>query len=132
MNNDLQSALSQILLDASGGIQNGITFLSDQLPDVAQQLLTYKLIVNIAGSVGLTLLILVAWSFYVYVGKRPIKRGVSEGKTVVFILCGVALVLAGIFGFMSVWSMAGDALKIYFAPKVYLVEYAANLMRGVR
>ena len=126
------SALDQALIEAIGKVSNvtgevydgatkvtgnAIDFATAQIPDVVEQLLRWALI---EAAVGLVVSGLAIWVCY-YCVKRFWKA--SEGIVVLpvmFIVAGSAMIFV---------VALLDALKIIFAPKLFLIEYAAGLLK---
>lgn len=124
MNEELQQAIAMLIEKSLSGINEGINFLSAELPDFVNQLLVwYALSTFIYMVVGITILIcMIKYVQYVYKNwnKFPeearIFNGLAGGSGVFF----VSLLTLGELINIT-W------LKILVAPKVWLVEYAATL-----
>lgn len=127
MNEQLQNALTEILNKANSGIDAGVGFLSDQIPDVIHQLLVWKAVMS--GLSMITAIITFSAISYVYVKFfRVVSRWSKEGELfdhpeAMFAIFGLFLYLIP-FGLFSL-----DWLQIWLAPKIYLVEYAAQLAK---
>ena len=151
MNEQLQQALLAILNKAMSGVEAGVSFLSAEIPDVIHQLLMWKMV---SSGVGLLLIL-----FSVAILTRMAVRGVriitrhsvasstyirNTGEiekqaratmddlspklpVAIFSIAGclvswLVLLIGGIpLGFVM--------LKIWLAPKIYLIEYAASLTK---
>ncbi|NYT67940.1 hypothetical protein [Pusillimonas noertemannii] len=124
MNEQLQTALAEILARATQGIDAGTQFLSAQLPDVIQQLLVWKAVMSgllfslsIAGFIGVTIAIVRVWRNTDFWD----GENMPPAALVAFFLCFL-------YGLPSLaWSL--DWLQIWIAPKIYLIEYAASLAK---
>ena len=110
------------LIDAAASTGD---FLKEQIPDVIQQLLTYNLVYS--------LVMLGVWAFLLTVGNYALYR---LGKWMVETRNEEGLILpifGGIFnsafGVFCLFDNANTALKIWLAPKIYLLEYASNLVK---
>lgn len=152
MNEQLQQALTAILNKTMSGVDAGVNFLSQEIPDVIQQLLLWKLaesclILGILTIVAILGVIAIRKSF------APVKehmRGSSlyygnsgndmekEGKRLMAENAGsMPFAIMGIlFGSISllVFAISGTyrlsiILQIWLAPKIYLIEYAASLAK---
>lgn len=140
----LNEALVQIIQSTQGAVEKGIGFLSDQIPDVIQQLLLWKFAQSLAyGALG-ALLMIALIILGVTQGIRRVDEAASEGKsrtrykaTLVYdkdgdvhpgvVFCG----LVGVFGLPFSVSLMAEfftALQIWLAPKVFLIEYASKLV----
>lgn len=150
MNDQLQQALAVVLQGATNAVQSGVSFLQAELPDVIQQLLTWKL-----AQAGLhSLLCLAVIVVFVVSLNRglPIWKAYSRGSRMYY--GNVAndeekegrrlmqenddgdsfyKVLAAVSGPLSVVAAVifleafGTVVQIWLAPKIYLIEYAARL-----
>ncbi|TFL14185.1 hypothetical protein CSC67_08515 [Pusillimonas caeni] len=124
MNEQLQTALADLIGKANSGIDAGTTFLQAQLPDVIQQLLIWKaamssllFLLSVAGFIGVTVAIVRVWR------NADFWNGddMPPSALVAFFLCVL-------YAFPAlVWSL--DWLQIWLAPKIYLIEYAASLAK---
>ena len=144
MNEQMQQALIKIIEKANSGVDASINFLGDQLPDVVNQLLTWGLLssvvacfvcvfVVIAGAITLKKTFSAIesakdkkqtnWAYYIYSSGIT---GSIEGGAVLSIV--ISIVLSGISIMVFIVSMF-EALKIVFAPKIWLIEYAATLAK---
>ena len=110
------------LIDAAASTGD---FLKEQIPDVIQQLLTYNLVYS--------LVMLGVWAFLLTVGNYALYRlekwMVNTGNEELLL---IPLVVGTINTFVSITnftSNANIALKIWLAPKIYLLEYASNLVK---
>jgi hypothetical protein len=131
MNEQLQQELAKIASKTS----DGIDFLSGELPDVASQLLTYK-IISASFETILMILLIVAFALFVKKVNESIKKkgffyescglaNISLSGFMGFIIGGIAV----IFCFIAVFVNIATILKIWIAPKIYLIEYAASLAK---
>ena len=132
MDDKLQEALLNILNNVTQSVENGVSFLSEQLPDVIHQLLLWKavesgihFVILLALCIGLG----IAACKFLKAGReyKP-KNGYDDGATGFFFLFGVTFVL-GVVSFVFASNQL-EWLKILIAPKMYLIEYAAQLMKG--
>ena len=119
MNKQLQNALATILNKA---IAAG-DFAIEQAPDVVRQLLTYNFVLSLLWFLA-ALVFFAGYTFGTYKFTKWLK---SEGElsdvagAVVFMLVvGMAITLA-----MSSLTW----LKIWLAPKIFILEYAAALVK---
>ena len=143
MNEQLQQALVKVIEKANSGVDASISFLSDQLPDVVHQLLTWGLLSSALTCVVCILLVIAScvalnkasngvkeskqsnkdnWAYQHY----SWGGGSVEGPVVVIIILSI------VFSSFSLIVFSGslfDALKIVFAPKIWLIEYAATLAK---
>jgi hypothetical protein len=136
MNDQLQQALSQILEQTVSGVQAGVTLLSAELPDVIHQLLMWKMIESLIWCV---VGILFTVGSIRWISKNS-GKGKEEGRNYkatlthdergdiapwspILIVPLVIIVAIACFTINITW------LQILIAPKVYLIEYAASLIK---
>ncbi|ARF50802.1 hypothetical protein [Pantoea stewartii] len=150
MNEQANKILADLLQKASNGIDAAVSFSQAQIPDVIHQLLvwnfTFSLITTVVAALTIPLLV---WFLRSQLSRKQtgtIARGESyswgEGKpkyrpTLMWDSKGELSPGAMLFGFIvPVWVLCiADRvldltwLKIWVAPKLYLIEYAAHLMK---
>ena len=142
MNEQLQQALAQVIEKATDGVQSGVSFLSAELPDVIHQLLMWKMIESLVMCiVGISLTSVMTYILIKYSGVgAKIKDSDSrwkthhitlthdaEGDIAPWIPATIAVPVIAALGFLSLVNI--DWLKIWLAPKVYLIEYAASIVK---
>lgn len=151
MNEQLMQALSQLMATISTGLTQGVAFAQDQLPDVIIQLLWWE---GVKSFIFFSITLLVAFILY-HLGFVATKARIVEeeakskariadwlatksnynrpseydiwddpGCMVPRIICTVLLCTCVPFLLGSL-----DWLKILIAPKVWLIEYAATLVK---
>lgn len=157
MNEELQKALAEIINGALSSASAAKDFVLAELPDVVRQLLMWKAAeAAIYCLLGVVLLLCAAW---LIVRVAPARRlaiqgaeedrkagerwtkfqGTSYGVTslaydTVMVTGGVRPTIFAVMAFIS--ALIGidwvnlTWLQIWLAPKVYLLEYAANLVGG--
>ncbi len=150
MNEQANKILVELLQKAANGIDAAVSFSQAQIPDVVHQLLVWRFTQSLAMFiVALATIPAVLWIIRkqlkkVQVGKYGPGEGYSwdEGKpkyavTMVWdkdgdispfsvILCTI-LAFYGTWLYVTLFSLAW--LKIWLAPKLYLLEYAASLIK---
>lgn len=122
MNEELQKALATILNKATKGVEAGVDFLSQQLPDVIHQLLLYHA-VRSALLCAMFIILIVTVLVTVYRKEKEWKKdsAFERGLGWLFGIMASMLLSMGVFKNME-W------LQIWLAPKLYLIEYAAQLV----
>lgn len=123
--NVMQDALVSIIQKTQQGIDASVSFLSEQIPDVIQQLLMWKFAQSLVAGTILLLITLL----YLY-GWKPVVNFCKEdcdNFTGVMYAIFATPVGVGCFAASTSWYMT--SLQIYIAPKVYLIEYAASLVK---
>lgn len=122
MNDELQKALAEILNKTLKGVDAGVSFLQQELPEVIQQLLIWHAV----ESALLCLSLLLISALCTWVAKKIWVGGKKEGLDGEWfaIIPGFISVAFATFAInTTTW------LKILIAPKLYLVEYAASLIK---
>jgi hypothetical protein len=119
----LTTSLVDIIQQVCGGVKQGGSFLQQQIPDVVKQLLIWKLAESL---VLLALCLLSVTSYIVGVVKVWNHRGANEFMPPLLVLGILFILIPGLC--IAVLSLL-TALKIYIAPKVWLIEYAASLVK---
>lgn len=134
----MKETLNEILQRMLSTVDAGVAFLSAEIPDVIQQLLVWKavssglfflfwLFVNIFLLKSLT----VHWNARdkETLSKRYMKRNWEEDSYVNTFNC-LLLIIGVLWIISAIGVMASTSwLKIIIAPKVYLIEYAASLIK---
>lgn len=123
----LEGALVDIIQQVSGGVKQGVDFLQAEIPDVVRQLLLWQLAKSlIIATVALIALCTVVYgAALTFIWSRDVDKD----------MFGFALYCIFIVGFVGGGSVVAlviygfNALKIYIAPKVWLIEYAASLVK---
>ena len=145
MNEQMQQALIKVIEKANSGVDASIDFLSDQLPDAVHQLLTWGLLSSVV-SCFVCLIVVVICVFAINKTLSSIESAKKSKRTnlacflayshsddgtleafsiLVFIFSSFAITVS-IIAFIA---NAFEALKIGFAPKIWLIEYAATLAK---
>ena len=127
--NPLEQAFADMLTRIVNGMEKGADFLSSQLPAVVEQLLTWKLYESIIGCVMGLLLVAFCLKtpFWAYKKYKKSDEGWDE----------FCVELASVFGGSALFVMFVGGLyminlkwlQIWIAPKIYLIEYAAELIK---
>lgn len=128
MNENLQNTVNEVLLNLIGGVTQAKDFILGELPDVVQQLLAWKMwesLIYFVASWIFVLLMIWYWRWVYKSWDRLYKIDWEEPAVGAGII--VSLICAAVFAFGAVTNW--DWLQIMIAPKVYLLEYAASLVR---
>ena len=134
MNEQLQLAVSTLIQTSLNAIDKGTTFLSNQIPEVIQQLLLWKAVASfIEFSSGIFIIGgIFAWLIYQYkywtttIGTEwgTTKQRMEDNGPFVFLnlFCVIPLIY-GSSCINLIW------LQIWIAPKLYLIEYAKDFLK---
>lgn len=125
----LQNKASEVLVNMIDitvkSMNDVIEFGKQQIPEVIHQLLLWQLTSSILWVVvGIVLALIGAW----WCGKanKWVKQDSENAPAHI-----VTIILFG----LSAWAIIAnslDALQIWIAPKVYLIQYAADLVKGAQ
>jgi hypothetical protein len=138
MNTDLDIAIATLINKSLEGVDASVAFLQAEIPDYVYQLLLWYGVKNAITGI-IALLITIVWIKYLLIkpiniireGKREVKRTMftySDGD----VKEGAAFLIFNLFAFVPFTIGVTDlllALKIYIAPKVWLLEYASALVK---
>lgn len=135
----LQAVVSMINSSITS-LDKGVSWLSIQLPEVVQQYLAWKLSYNLIYGLlflGVTLLFLVVVPLYLKNKYKKDLKEYTEDKPNCwrpdpdpFLALGtISVIVGGTMVFFTLSYML-EVLQIIIAPKVYLIEWAANLVRS--
>ena len=140
MKETLQNALLELINRAVTGLDAGVAFLGAELPEVVRQLLLYNMAVDvffILLAVSATILSYLsvkqfikweaqttekAYSHETKRDKAGAMSGVFLGTTIVSGCIALVLIIIALV-------VCADLLKLWLAPKVWLVQYAADLIK---
>ena len=135
MNEQLQLAVSTLIQTSLNAIDKGTAFLSNQIPEVIQQLLLWKAVASfIEFSSGIFIIGgIFAWLIYQYKywtttvttlwGAKELR---FDGEAGPFSLLNILLIIPLVYGSSCInliW------LQIWIAPKLYLIEYAKDFLK---
>lgn len=141
MNEQLQQALANILGKTLDGIDTATAFVQAELPDVVQQVLTWYAVKGVflfvVGLIIISVAIiapvkLLPWAskqradgaeWTKYNGSSFITSGYYDGFAPVVITLSLISLMSGMVMINLDW------LQIWIAPKIWLIEYAADLAK---
>ena len=129
MNEQLQQAVADLINKSVATAERAGDFIISELPDVVEQLLMYEFWYSF-----------LVFIFGVIIFPLAITGIVSGAKTCCLIKEDddtripwsiTKIVLSILFTFVGLFALLGehDWFKIWIAPKVWLIEYAANLVK---
>jgi hypothetical protein len=125
MNEQAQQALANLLSMAVDGIGGAVEFSKAQLPEVVEQLLMWRMTESaIWFSVGIMVMTITVWANLKAHG--AIKKGDMDDMAYAIV---VPVSLFTFTGGFAATAASLDWLKIMIAPKLYLLEYAASLVK---
>ena len=149
MQEEAKKILVDLLNNASDGIDSAIAFSQAQIPDVVHQLLVWNMVDSLIKTlIAISTIPLVIWFMKkqyqkVEIGKfdnegwswekgnpkyKPTMIWESNGE-ISFLILPLAAVFVLWVSFIIAVVTNMTWLKIWLAPKLYLIEYAASLIK---
>ena len=125
MNETLQKAVAVMIEKAISGIDTAANFLAAEIPDVIHQLLMWNLTYSFLKA-SLCFAIVVAIVYFAYHGEKKLHAEGDHGSKGLPTFVAAVLIVGP---FCGLCSSVTEALKIWIAPKVWLIEYAAELVK---
>ena len=127
MNEQANKILADLLQKASNGIDAAVSFSQAQIPDVIHQLLVWNFAVSIIfsllGAASFAAAQYGVWRGIKYLRKKWAGDDFIEHPEVI-LMAGLWFVTLSPLSWIDlVW------LKIWLAPKLYLIEYASHLLK---
>ena len=135
MNEQLQLAVNTLIQTSLNAIDKGATFLSNQIPEVIQQLLLWKAVASfieffsgiflIGGSFAWLIYQYKYWTTTIETEWGTTQQRIS-GRNSPFVLLNFSCVIPLIYGSSCInliW------LQIWIAPKLYLIEFAMDFLK---
>lgn len=121
MNEQAQKILADLLQKASNGIDSAVSFSQAQIPDIIHQLLMWNA-VSSAAIQAFCILVIIACVYLMFLSWNKVD---DDDFLLLPMLIESGVVISSIFVFFNYF----DWLKIWLAPKLYLIEYAASLAK---
>lgn len=134
MNDEIKNLLLKNLNEAltvtKDSIAKAVEFLQQEIPDVIAQLLRWEFAwsliwwtVGVGMIIGMVVITKKVWKFS--------KKSSLDDQAAMWGIFSVFGSAAWLFSLMTFFSNF-TWLKIWLAPKVYLIEYASRLIQGVK
>lgn len=143
MNETFVDAMNLLIQKTLTGVDNTVTFLSAQIPDVLRQLITFNIVKESILILVLFIPIIIYITTLAHINKQ--KKNKNKGSIWIDKYTNDAVdykesvfVLAIIGGFivvgcgLSVIDHILNLAELVFAPKVWLLEYASDLIKSVK
>jgi hypothetical protein len=128
MNEELQANLAEVLGAITDGVTQTKDFAVEQLPDVAHQYIMFSLAFETVSFVLAVAILITS----VVVGLRAVKRikaapkyETADSDVAITIVCGFGTFLSGLIAL----ALLKPLLMVWFAPKVYLLQGIATLIK---
>lgn len=100
-------------------------FAKEQTPLLLQEILKYNFWLNIATIAGGLIWLIATFFFCKWATKKMQDAYTEEGYVVGIIISA----LGSIFSIVAIVCSTVEALQIYLAPRLYLLEYFGNLLK---
>ena len=123
MSDNLNPTLEQALKELLNNLTEAKQFVLAQAPDVLQQIIYKQFVSAIFVDIVAVVLIVITAGFTWWLIKRDKDIDPVVVPTLLFGFGALGFSIAGIVETYS-------ALVAFFAPKVYLIEYIAKLVKG--
>lgn len=128
MNEQLQTALLEIITKVTKGVDASVDFLSAEIPDVVHQLLMWYAVKGAVLCV-IGVAVVVMW---VIVEMKVVKHLKAEQADhdvwfLGYIVLGSVARLVPFFSALTTINL--DWLQIWIAPKIWLIEYVSSLAK---
>lgn len=125
MNDELQKALLAIINSITNAVGKAVNFLSDQIPDVIHQLLMWKAVESFIWFIIPFIVATSALVLAYFKEKEWKNNGDDFEQGIMWFISGTISLICFVISFTHMsW------LQILIAPKIYLLEYAASLVKG--
>lgn len=129
----LQQSLADIITSATSGVKAGVAFLQQEIPDVIRQLIVYNLVYAlVAVLTGVALLIGVG-VYWIVVIRGAKKDSLRKNDYIIpdhlCVIGGIFTFVGGLSGAIFIIANIENLLKLWIAPKVWLIEYGASLIK---
>lgn len=122
MNEKLENTVNEILQKSIDAATQGAEFVKDQIPDLLKQLLMW----HAARDIILVVMMLLTLTLALVSLKKLVRDIDDVFWGVCSIVGGIVSLILLIVGMHALF----DLVEILVAPKVWLLEYGANLIRS--
>ena len=144
---EIKVVLAQMITSIMSGAGTAVDFAVQQAPDVIKQLIVFNLVylwALVLFGVGCLYSVIVYWRWARVDSQREhlcavemtyernagkVSRAFSDTDVYYVIGTLYTVIVGGMLGLTMFLGNIGEALKITLAPKVWLIEYAVQLMK---
>lgn len=127
MNPELEKQVVSLVEAAKRTGSDVASFIQQQAPDVVEQLIRWKIIQGAVGVITGCAMLYAAWVLFWKV--KAYVQADSYHRDVAWIPASIGIALLVGFGAASASLSLDQALQAAFAPKVFLLEYVAHLVK---
>jgi len=126
----LIEAVTNMVNGVSGAAGQATDFVLEQAPLVIQELILWKRVEHTLW-LAISIVLLIALAFFVWKNVVKISSIISEGDDPFpRVMCtAVGGVVSLIIGLEMLFSNLTPCLQVWLAPRLYLIEYAADILR---
>lgn len=125
MNEELQNSLAELIAKSVQTAESAKSFLLSEMPEVVQQLLTWKLAEGfLRFSISIAAIISIVFISKVMVRKVVYQSENNKEPVALFLIVPAFILLL-----LSVEMFSLEWIQVWLAPKVYLIEYAGELLK---
>ena len=129
----LDKALLNIIEGVTKGVDASVDFLSQEIPEVINQLLYWNLFESTFKAIaGICMMIIAGMLARPSIWRKPDTVLYDFGENFVTLRGGISVIAIVFFSICGWFTTLGNILvpfKIWIAPKVWLIEYAAQLSK---
>lgn len=129
----MNDELNKLMIEIIDQVKNTGDFVVEQMPDVISQLLVYQYYSNLFYLIlGTVLMIISSTLFYKIkvLTEECDKNNYDHDMVGLYVLIGgLSGIVFGAIGVVNFFSAVDPLLKLTFAPKIYLIEYASRLIK---
>lgn len=118
----LQRQLVDMIELAKSTGTNAVEFVQAQAPDLVRQIIVWEIVSDVA-------LILMCITIMLVLYKLTSKGVKNDWESLPFII-GFGDIVIGVASFATLIMSAGGLIKAVFAPKLFLIEYVAQLFKN--
>lgn len=128
MNDELQKQIAEILKQALEAAQKGGDWMAGQIPDVLHQLIIWTIVQGVVS--------VLAFLAFFTLGYFATNKWASQKLDYADMWSGpkigscVAWIIGSLVFFLVATCTGYNALEAIFAPKLFLLEYAAHLVHS--
>lgn len=128
-----QDIAKQYLVEAIESAKNGVEWLKGQIPDVLTQFVHWKIAENAISFVVFAILTFISGRYFFKLIKwfnsdKPASEDTSFAACWGVFFTAVFMIIFGCIAYGDL----KDLVELIVAPKVYLLEYAADLVKHAR
>lgn len=123
----LENATVALINKTVTGIDTAVNFLSTEIPEVIKQLLMWNFTLHFVWAVCGFILLLAVITHWIIANKSYKLTKNSDDFFAPFMVS----IFVGIPGIIMFMTNMLQSIKIWIAPKVWLIEYAAELAKKV-